>query len=289
MSLSSTRLLAALVVVLSACGTPPPKAPVEVSRESRRAALHVAGSFAAILSERAELDDLADFDVVILDPDAYESEDLSALRGAGVVTLGYVNIGEIEDWRSHAQSVDPAWVLGENPAWPGHQFVDARQPGWRRLVVEVVAQNVIAKEFDGLFLDMADVAAPALFPETADGVVSLVEALREVYPTHALVMNRGLFLLDRLEPTLDGLLVEGVWARLDPDGAYVRTSADDTDVLVTALRRMREAGGGAFAVDYADTDRLRAHALDAARRARLPVYVGRRALGGPEPLARTGW
>lgn len=289
MSLPLARGLAALLVVLSACGTPPPRPPVDVSRESRRAALHGADSFAAILSERAEFDDLVGFDVVILDPDAYEPDDLTALREAGVVTLGYVNIGEVEDWRSHAQSVDPSWVLGENPAWPGHRFVDARQPGWRQLVVGTVAQDVVAKQFDGLFLDMADVAAPALFPETADGVVSLVEALREAYPTHAMVMNRGLFLLDRLEPALDGLLVEGVWARLDPDGTYVRTPAAETDLLISALRTMREAGGGAFAVDYADTDRLRAHVLDAARRARLPVYVGLRALGGPEPVGRAGW
>ncbi|WP_412063095.1 endo alpha-1,4 polygalactosaminidase [Rubrivirga sp. IMCC45206] len=260
-----------------------------MSRESRRAALHGAGTFAAILSERAELDALASFDVVILDPDTYEADDVVALRDAGVATLGYVNIGEIEDWRSHAPTVDPLWVLGENPAWPGHQFIDARQPGWRELIVGTVARLVVAKGFDGLFLDMADVAAPALFPETADGVVALVEALREAYPMHAIVMNRGLFLLDRVEPALDGLLVEGVWARLSPDGAYVRTPADETDRLVAALRRMRQAGGGAFAVDYADTDRLRAHALDAARRARLPIYVGRRALGGPELDGRTGW
>ncbi len=289
-----TPLLAAAVVLacaaLGACSTAPPRDPGEASRASRRAALHRAESFATVLSERADLAGLRAFDVVILDPDPYTASDIASLRAAGVTTLGYVNLGEVEAWRSFAGRVEAGWVLGDNPAWPGHQFVDAREPGWRRLVVETVAPVVASKEFDGLFLDMVDVASPALFPETEDGVVALVDALREAYPAHALVMNRGLFLLDRVEPALDGLLVEGVWARLDLEtGSYVPTAPGESSRLLTALRRVQDGGGGAFAIEYADSDPLRALVRDSAQRAGLPVYVGERALGAADPPARSGW
>ena len=251
-----------------------------VDRASRRAQLVQAQAFAAVLSRRADLDSLAAFDLVILDPDPYQAADLAALRAQGVQTLGYVNVGELEDWRRFAGRVDPAWVLGENPNWPGHRFVDAREPGWQDLVVREVAGVAVAKEFDGLFLDMADVASPGLFPETADGVVATIRALRQAYPTHLLVLNRGLFLVDEVGDDLDGLLVEGVWGRPDfATGAYVRTPDDEGRRLLSALGEFREATGGAvFAIDYADSDALRDHVLQSARRARLPVFVSTRAL-----------
>lgn len=287
------RSLALLPLLVAACASPPPPDyDPAVDRSARRADLVRAETFAAVLSRRPALDSLAAFDVVILDPDAYEAEDLAVLRADGVQALGYVNVGELEDWRRFAHRVDPAWVLGENPNWPGHRFVDARQPGWQDLVVDEVAAAVVGKEFDGLFLDMADVAAPGLFPETAPGVVALIRALRRAYPTHLLVLNRGLFLVDEVGEDLDGLLVEGVWGRLDfASGRYGRTPAAERDHLLAALGAFRDATGGAtFVIDYADTPALRSHVLSSARRARHPVFVSTSALADLPPVpGRAGW
>ena len=289
-----TRLLGlALALAFGACTSPPAAdAGPPPDRDGRRAALNRVETFAAVLSRRAAPDSLADYDLVIIDPDAYEVEDVRQLRSQGALSLGYVNVGEVEDWRDFAERVDPAWVLGENANWPGHQFVDAREPGWQELVVETVAARVAAREFDGFFLDMADVAAPSLYPETAPGVVALIRALRERYPAHLLVMNRGLFLTDRVGGAIDGLLVEGVWGRMDFEtGAPARSPVDETRTLLARLADFRsETGGATFAIDYADTDELRDHVLDSARRAGLPVFVSRVALSDLPPAeARRAW
>lgn len=279
------------LAALAACTPAPTDYGGATDRASRRAALVAAQAFAAVLSERAEPETLSGYDLVILDPDPYDPDDLAVLRERGVLTLGYVNIGELEDWRSFAERVDPAWVLGENPNWPGHQFVDARQPGWQALVVDEIAARVVASEFDGLFLDMADVAAPSLYPDTAEGVVAVIRALRARYPTHLLVLNRGLFLLDEVGEALDGLLVEGVWARLDlAAGTTIRTPASETAALLRRLDAFRQSTGGAvFAIDYADTDDLRDYVTQSARRARLPVFIGTAALADLSPTDRLGW
>lgn len=255
-------------------------------RQARRSALRAAETFAAVLSERGDLDTLATHDVVVLDPAPYGPDDLDVLRDAGALTLGYVNVGEVEAWRPFADRVDPAWVLGENPNWPGHRFVDAREPGWREIVVETAARDVARRGFDGLFLDMADVAV--VYPETADGVVALVRELRAAYPDLALVINRGFPLLDRLGDALDGLLVEGVWMGPDfaTDGVRA-TPAEERDALLGHLLSFQRAGGAAFVIDYAQTDAQRASIRASARRAGLPVHVGTVALGrlreGVEP------
>lgn len=283
------RLGAATVVVATGLGGCAGAADVDPvpDRASRQAALQAAETFAVVLSRRAEADDVAGVPLVILDPDPYELDEIAAFRERGVLTLGYVNVGEVEDYRAFAPRVDEAWVLGENPRWPGHRFVDARQEGWRRLVVDEVAPRVVARQFDGLFLDMADVAAPGVFPETQEGMVALIRSLREAYPTHLLVMNRGLFLLDEVGEEIDGLLVEGVWTRHDPaSGAYVQTPPARRDRLVAALLDFRERfGGAAFVLDYADRADLRAVAEAGAAEAGLPVFVSTLDLSGLAPLA----
>ena len=229
-----------------------------------------------------DVDTLARAPVVILDPDPYSADDMAQLRGEGVLTLGYLNIGEAETFRWFHDDVDPTWILGDNPMWPGHQFIDAREEGWQRLVVDRIATGIVSKEFDGLFLDMADVAAPGVHPETRDGIESLILRLRAAFPTHLLVMNRGLFLLNEVETALDGLVVEGVFAHHDlQSGVYEPTPPARREPLVVALHGFRErTGGAALVIDYADTDALRRHAVAEAEREGLPLYVGTIELSG---------
>ena len=275
------RLALAALLAAAGCATSTDEFEAVPDRASRRAALASARSFLPVLSAPAEHDLLADADVVILDPDPYTAADLAALRREGVLSLGYVNIGEAETWRSFYDDVDRAWILGANPVWEGHEFVDAREEGWQSLVVERVAGAVVQKEFDGLFLDMADVASPGVHPETREGIEALILRLRATYPTHLLVMNRGLFLLDAVEPALDGLVVEGVFSRHNFETNRTEKTARETrDRLVAALGGFRaRTGGAALVIDYADTDALRRYAQAAARREGLTAFIGAVELG----------
>ena len=271
----------AIVLAMAGCATSADEFEAVPDRASRRAALVSARSFLPVLSAPAGHDLLAGEEVVILDPDPYTADDIAALRREGVLSLGYVNIGEAETWRSFYDDVDRSWILGINPVWEGHEFVDAREEGWQSLVVDRVAGSVVAKEFDGLFLDMADVASPGVHPETREGMEALILRLRATYPTHLLVMNRGLFLLDAVEPALDGLVVEGVFSRHDfKTDRTIKTEPEARRRLVAALDGFRErTGGAALVIDYADTDVLRRYAQSGARREGFTTFIGSVELG----------
>ena len=280
-----SRLLPAvgiLLIGLGGCTSPPEHLEAIPDREARRAQLTAAATFLPVLSAEIELRELANYPVVILDPDLYSREDMAHLRGQGTLSLGYLNIGEAETYRWFYEDVDPAWILGDNPNWAGHQYIDAREEGWQDLIVNRVASSIVSKEFDGLFLDMADVAAPGVHPETRDGMERLIHRLRSAFPMHLLVMNRGVFLLDSVETTLDGLVIEGVFAHHDlQTGAYAETPPARREPLVDVLNGFQErTGGAALVIDYADTQSLREHAEAEAAGEGLPIYVGSVDLAG---------
>ena len=254
----------------------------ELRRDSLRVALRAAGTFAVTLSARP--DTLAPPELVVLDPDVATVDDVRALRRAGSLTLAYVNVGEREAYRPWAGRVDTAWTLADNPDWPGHTFVDAREPGWQELVRKTAVRRALGIGADGVFLDMLDVAEAV--PETRPGMLALVRAIRADHPERLVVANRGLALLPELDPALDGLLVESVWARTGADGVARATDPEERDRLVAALRGFRErTGGAALALDYpGDVPGLADAARAGARAADLPIFLGRRSLGAaPAP------
>ena len=51
-----------------------------------------------------------------------------------------------------------SWTLADNPNWPGHTFVDARETGWQELVRTTAVRRALGIGADGVFLDMLDVA-----------------------------------------------------------------------------------------------------------------------------------
>lgn len=259
-------------LVLTSCGFfPTSEEPVVPS--PRVAAVE---SFAVYFSDPWR-DTLATFDLVVLDPDNRSVPEVQQLRERGVRPVAYVNLGEAESYRYFFDAVDPDWLLGANPHWANHFYVDARRRGWQRLLLDTVIPNIRAKEFEGVFLDMVDTALPSLYPETEPGMIALIEEIRRAYPDWILIMNNGLFLVDDVHRRLDALVVENVFTRYDfEQGTYTRTPVSVRSPLVHRLQAFRGRYGlRAFLLNYADAydSPHRTHAVHCAREAGFLTFV----------------
>ena len=215
-------------------------------------------------------DTLTTFDLVVLDPDNRSAAEIQTLREHDALPIAYINLGEAETYRYFYDQVDPDWLLGPNPNWPNHYYVDARAEGWHRLLLNTVLPDIMAKGFEGLFFDMVDTALPGLHPETRPGMIALIEKIRAAYPERTLIMNNGLFLVEDVHNSLDAQIVENVFTRYDfENDRYIRTDSTRRNDLVGQLHKNRaEYGLRPFLINYADaTDRpLRTYASRAARK-----------------------
>jgi uncharacterized protein (TIGR01370 family) len=169
---------------------------------------------------------------------------LRRLHTSGALVLAYISVGTVESWRHYAPDVPRSWTLGAVEGWAGERYVDARKRRWRALMARE-AQSLAAAGLDGLYLDNLDVAE--LHPETAGGVVQLVETLAAAVPELLLVAQNGLAVADRLP--IDGLAHEDVYWRWD--GRYRRSTEAERAALLPRLRALREQGLPVFTLDYA--------------------------------------
>jgi uncharacterized protein (TIGR01370 family) len=173
-------------------------------------------------------------------------EDIDRWHHERTIVIAYLSVGTVEDWRHYAGAVDPAWTLGGMEGWDGERYVDAGQPGWRRLML-TEAQALADAGFDGLYLDNLDVVDD--HPETTDGMVGLVTELRAQVPDLLLIGQNGITIADRIP--IDAISHEDVWWRYDE--GYRASTAAETQELLGRLTELHDGGLPVFTLDYTPT------------------------------------
>ncbi len=195
---------------------------------------------------------LAGYDLAIIQPDTLTKQELAGLRKAGALSVAYLSVGEVEPerpWYSDGR-VDKGWILGTNENW-GSEYIDARQPGWQKLMIALTGEY-IRKGFDGVFLDTVDTVD--LFPETKDGMIALIRALRKAYPNNLLVMNRGFAVAKTVAQDIDAIMFEDLSTTYNfQTGEY--GYADNTATAIDMQMLHVTTGLPVLALDYVPPDK----------------------------------
>lgn len=197
------------------------------------------------------LDDLATYDLVILQPAHYKPDDLAMLQRAGVVCLAYLSLGELPE-----ADAAPAWRLidpdtgqvARNLRW-ATAYLDCRLPAWQEHILDESVPAILARGFDGLFLDTLDVQE--LFPATRSAAAQLVQQLRWQFPHILLASNRSFSLLELITPYLDLFVFEAFTTHCQ-DGLYAAWSGPDLVWTEHKAAQLQDLSGGRpiLALDY---------------------------------------
>jgi uncharacterized protein (TIGR01370 family) len=225
----------ALFILASLLLTRPPAASV-------REQLHSIENYVVYYGS-GQLEELARFDLAILQPDAYDEGELAELKSGGTLTAAYLSVGEAEGTRDWFDEVQQEWILGYNADWDSY-FIDANQEGWRELMIEQ-AGDYLTKGFDGIFLDTVDTAD--IYPQTGRGMLQLIAQLRETYPNTLLIQNRGFGIVEQTTEHIDAVMFEDLstgydfetetYIHLDnhEDAEFLADVREHTGIVVLAL------------------------------------------------------
>ncbi len=230
---------------------------------------------------REVADRLGGFDLVVVDGELASADEVAALRADGVTVLGYLSVGTIEKWRSWYPRLK-RFRLGAWADWKDEWFADVSKPKLRRVVAGEIAPQLLAKGFDGLFLDNVDMVETRNHADQRDGMRELVMSLATL--AHAdgrlLFAQNGAGILDRLGlvDALDG------WNR---EGRHLDLRLRPPPLRPPAPGRNPRGAGGAErdGGPWADHDERGLHARRGRRRGggigrELCLLRGRNALRG---------
>jgi uncharacterized protein (TIGR01370 family) len=172
-------------------------------------------AWVAYYSDQAPPEAFQRYSLLVLDSASHPP--LSSLAANGKILLGYISLGEVENYRSWFTEVQAEGILlKENPNWKGSFYVDVRDPRWTERVLNRIIPGILAEKFTGIFLDTLDnpVELERADPERHRGMrsaaASLVCGIRARFPGITIMMNRAYELLPEVEPHIDMLLGECV-------------------------------------------------------------------------------
>jgi uncharacterized protein (TIGR01370 family) len=237
------------------------------------------------------------YGLLVLEPD--HPRPLAPLRRASARLLGYMSLGEVERSRPFVSRLEAAGALREtNENWQDARLIDLRKDVWKSLILDELIPNILAKGFDGIFMDTLDNAE---FMERSDpkgsagmvaAAVELVAAIRSRFPAITIMMNRGYALLPTAAPQLNLLLGEAMASRWNFEKkTYEFTSQSDWQWQADRLRAAKDANPDLTltTLDYWDqADQKTVASLYARERAAgFFPYVATLALDRlmPEPVA----
>jgi hypothetical protein len=153
--------------------------------------------------------------VLDLDPDSLGRGDIAALRDRGILTICYVSVGTLEDWRGDITAF-PRQVIGNAyDGWPGENFLDIRQTDILLPLMQARFADCANKGYHAVEPDNMDVYINASgFEVSAADTVAYVAALADIAHGMGLAIGQKNVpeLTADLEPILDFVITEGCLA-----------------------------------------------------------------------------
>jgi len=198
-----------------------------------------------------------DFGLVVVDGENARAKDVAAIqRSGGGLVLAYLDVGTIEDYRGWYKAAKP-YRLDYWNDW-GEWYANVNAGGFRSLMLKRVAPGMLAKGFDGLFLDNTDMTET--YRAQKRGMRALVAGLSRLVRTRGklLMAQNGAGVNWPLRRFYDGINFEDVSFGYDFDRrAYVHRSASAVARAQRNIRRYLRAGLQVTATDYLASEKTK--------------------------------
>lgn len=226
-------------------------------------------------ADQPPLEELAQFDWVVLEPGHVAAADIGFLARQGAKPFAYLSVGEVDRHQAEQVALAPeAATSMRNDAWDS-QIMDLAAPAWREHLL-VRADELREQGYRGLFLDTLD--SFMLLPEAdrqaqRQALVSLLRELKTRHPDLSLFFNRGFEVLPELDQVAAAVAVESIHAGWDAQlGEYREVPAADRQWLEGQLNLVRDRRLPIVAIEYLPAHR-RSEARELARRLQGEGYL----------------
>lgn len=203
-------------------------------------------------SNKAPLEDLKLFDIVVVEPD--HGYDPVAFRSHGGDLYAYASVAEVQPSRHYFKDVPAAWQMTRNGAW-NSIVIDQTPADWPAFFADRVIGPLWKRGYRGFFLDTLDsYRLASQFDEAAqqDGLVRVIQTLHQRYPGIKLILNRGFEVIPRLKGQVEMVAAESLYRGWNASTRRYEPVADtNRDWLLAQLKTIQERDRiPVLAIDY---------------------------------------
>lgn len=203
--------------------------------------------------------------ILVIEPEDYTKDEISALKKAGYKVLGYLNVGAVEDYRSYYKDLKP-YRLSKLEDWDHEWYIDVRRTVVREWAVKR-AKEIKAQGFDGWWIDNLDVYE---YHKSGAMYTAIKTVLKKIKALGGYVMVNGAaeFMDYRMDHDsdhksityIDGVTQEEVYSLItdyDGKGKFGEQTKEMHKWYKHHMKRILRHGMDAFLLEYTRSNTLK--------------------------------
>ncbi len=196
---------------------------------------------------------LGGYGLVVIDPHALgqkSKETIAALKEKGCIVAGYLSFVEVAKWHRYRSRIPREWYIlrddgspwnpwaNKEVSWDANLAASLAEPGWRKMLGDLVQSEVLDYGCDGVFMDTLEDVDFHSMPEKekdrqVEGLRLLMAELDERYPDAFFIGNRTLQrALDAVAPHIDAVC----WESFSPKSFKDNSSRGWMEMIAKRLK-----------------------------------------------------
>ena len=217
--------------------------------------------YGVFLSICENIEQFADYEIVVIDAQYYPKEELDAFRSKGHKVFSYINIGSLEDFRDYYDEYKDL-SLGAYEHWEEEVWVDVSQKRWQDFMLNDIAAGLLEKDIDGFFVDNCDVYYVHPKQEILEGLTVIMKGLKAT--GKKVIINSGDTFLDayceqggKWDDVISGINQESVFSTiLWDEGTFGTAEPEDHEYFVSYIDRYGSQGAEIYLLEYTVDEEL---------------------------------
>ncbi|QPC47729.1 putative glycoside hydrolase [Mangrovibacillus cuniculi] len=168
------------------------------------------------------IEKLRTYDLVIIEPQLYTKEQIDYIQSSGTIVMGYIGVMETPMWNQRrVKLLEPTDYYHKNgqrihyPQWDSY-YMDITKPHFQQVLLDEVQEQIVAKGFDGAFLDTVGnidnehfwTDKPQYYVQL-NGLLTFLEELTTTYQELLYIQNWGMETIMHTHQYMDGFMWEG--------------------------------------------------------------------------------
>ena len=217
--------------------------------------------YGVFLSICENIEQFADYEIVVIDAQYYPKEELDAFRSKGHKVFSYINIGSLEDFRDYYDEYKDL-SLGAYEHWEEEVWVDVSQKRWQDFMLNDIAAGLLEKDIDGFFVDNCDVYYVHPKQEILEGLTVIMKGLKAT--GKKVIINSGDTFLDtyceqggKWDDVISDINQESVFSTiLWDEGTFGTAEPEDHEYFVSYIDRYGSQGAEIYLLEYTIDEEL---------------------------------
>ena len=208
----------------------------------------------------AEPEDIADMESyrkIVIDAQSFSESEIGRLKDSGHIVYSYINIGSVEEYRSYFKTYSK-YSLGVYTNWEDERWVDVSQKEWQDFIVDKLANEILGKGVDGLFVDNCDVYYNFKEDKIYDGVTEILKGLKK-YGTYVIINGGDTYVQEYarrnndLDAVMDAENQESVFSAVNwEDHSFTENTDSDREYFQDFCKLVSDFGKDVYLLEYTE-------------------------------------